>query len=219
MPIPHRNTIECRGLGPVLGGSPRQTLCAIHSQGGFKVGFDPSSTLRSAHRNIPSANKHPDIISEYIAKEIKAGRILGPFASHDLESPVQISWFGVIPKGHVPGKWRLILDLSHPDRASVNDGILPEHCSLRYLKIKEVAQALLQLGPGTEMAKIDIQNAYCIIPVAPADRHLLGMSWKGQTYVDSVLLFDLRSVPIIFNAAADALLWIGSMVFESFSTI
>ena len=35
------------------------------------------------------------------------------------------------------------------------------------------------MGPGTLLAEVDIKSAYCIIPVHPADRHLLGMSWKG----------------------------------------
>ena len=38
---------------------------------------------------------------------------------------------------------------------------------------------LNKMGPGTLLAEVDIKSAYCIIPVHPADRHLLGMSWKG----------------------------------------
>ena len=131
-----------------------------------------------------------------------------PFSLNDIEPPVQINRFGVIPKGHTPGKWRLILDLCFPEGESVNDGISPDDCSLRYLKIEEVAQALLKAGPITEMAKIDIQSAYRIVPVHPADRHLLGMSWQDKVYVDAVLPFGLRSAPVIFNTLADALLWI-----------
>ena len=175
---------------------------------GFRIGFDTRSRIRPASKNIPSADQHPEVISAYIDKEKAAGTLLGPFAVDDLEPPVQISRFGVIPKGHTQGKWRLILDLSHPEGASVNDGISPDHCSIKYLKIEEVAQALLRSGPRTAMAKIDIQSAYRIVPVAPADRHLLGMCWQGQVYVDAVLPFGLRSAPIIFNALADALLWI-----------
>ena len=175
---------------------------------GFRIGFRHTSPLQSAKRNIPSADEHPEIISDYIDKECSLGRILGPFSPNDIEPPVQVSRFGVIPKGHTPGKWRLILDLSSPEGESVNDGIAPDDCSLRYLKIKEVATAVLKSGPRTEMAKIDIQNAYRIVPVHPADRYLLGMSWEGGIYVDAVLPFGLRSAPIIFNALADALLWI-----------
>ena len=41
--------------------------------------------------------------------------------------PIHASSFGVIPKRHQPGKWRLILDLSRPRGSSVNDGISREH--------------------------------------------------------------------------------------------
>ena len=50
---------------------------------------------------------------------------------------------------------------------------------LEYAKISDVVTELNQMGPGTLLAKIDIKSAYCIILVHPADRHLLGMSWKG----------------------------------------
>ena len=37
---------------------------------------------------------------------------------------VHVSPFGVIPKKNKPNKWGLILDLSAPAGASVNDGIV-----------------------------------------------------------------------------------------------
>lgn len=58
------------------------------------------------------------------------------------------------------------------------------------------------------LAKMDVESAFRIIPVHPADHHLLGMEWGGQLYIDTSLPFGLRSAPKIFNAAADALQWI-----------
>ena len=75
--------------------------------------------------------------------------------------------------------WRLIVDLSAPDTLSVNHGISPELCSLEYTKIGDVVTELNKMGAGTLLAKIDIKSAYRIIPVHLADRHQLGMSWKG----------------------------------------
>ena len=94
------------------------------------------------------------------------------------------------------------------DTLSVNDGISPALCSLEYTKISDVVTELNKMGPGTLLAKIDVKSAYRIIPVHPADRHLLGMSWKGGIYVDTALPFGLRSAPKIFNAVADTLEWI-----------
>lgn len=44
--------------------------------------------------------------------------------------------------------------------------------------------------------------------VHPEDRLLLGMKWRGELLVDGALPFGLRSVPKLFTAIADALLWI-----------
>jgi hypothetical protein len=48
---------------------------------------------------------------------------------------------GVIPKGHTPGRWRLITDLSYPEGNSVNDGIQAKWCSLKYTSTEGVAKA------------------------------------------------------------------------------
>ena len=57
------------------------------------------------------------------------------------------------------------------------------------------------------LAKVDIEAAYRLVPVHPDDRLLQAMSWEGQTYVDPMLPFGLRSAPKIFIAIADALNW------------
>ena len=113
--------------------------------------------------------------------------------------------FGVIPKKHKPGKWRLILDLSSPTGLSVNDGIDKDHCSLSYTSIDDVVKCIISQGRGAMLAKIDIKQAYRNVPVHPEDRPLLGMAWNGKVYLDKVLPFGLRSAPIIFSAIADAL--------------
>ena len=66
----------------------------------------------------------------------------------------------------------------------------------------------MELGKGTLLAKIDIKSAYRVVPVHPEDRPLLGMKFQGRTYADATLPFGVRSAPKIFNAVADALLWI-----------
>ena len=121
---------------------------------------------------------------------------------------LHFSPFGVIPKGHQTGKWRLIVDLSSPHGRSVNDGIDSELCTLSYMRVYDVAKTILALGRGALMAKVDIRNAYRLMPVHPDDRLLLGMEWQGQAYVDTALPFGLRSAPKIFTALADLLEWI-----------
>ena len=176
-------------------------------QQGFHIGYKRGGMLQVTKRNMLSAVEHPEVVKKYLQEECQMGRVLGPFNPEEVPG-IQISKFGVIPKSNQPGKWRLILDLSSPKEASVNDGIQKELCSLQYVKIDEVVEAIAGLWGGTELAKIDIKSAYRIVPVHPEDRPLLGMRWQGKIYVDATLPFGLRSAPKIFNALADAAQWI-----------
>lgn len=175
---------------------------------GFRLGFNYAEcTPVSAKSNMQSATGRPVVIDNYLAKEVGLGRVVGPLIQ-DQFPEVHVSRFGLVPKNHQPDKWRLIVDLSHPAGASVNDGIDPELCSLQYTSVAEAVQQVLALGPGAQMAKFDVESAYRNIPVHPEDRRLLGMSWKEQLYVDTALPFGLRSAPKIFSSVADALQWI-----------
>jgi len=133
--------------------------------------------------------------------------LLGPLTQKDMKG-VQVSPFGVIPKNHQPGKRRLILDLSSPRGGSMNEGISSQLCSLSYIAVDDVAEIAMQLGQGAKLAKLDLTKAYRMAPVLPEDRHLLGMKWQDQLYLDSALPFGLRSAPKLSNAVADALEWV-----------
>ena len=66
----------------------------------------------------------------------------------------------MIPKANQPLKWRLILDLSYPNGASINDGIDLELCSLQYITVDTVVGDILGLGTGALLVKFDIEHAY-----------------------------------------------------------
>ena len=120
---------------------------------------------------------------------------------------LHINRFGLIPKGHDSGKFRIITDLTFPHGASVNEGVCSDLVSLSYIAVDDVAEIVQRLGGESLLAKMDIEAAYRLIPVHSQDRVLQGMEWDGKIYVDSCLPFGLRSAPKIFNAVADALCW------------
>ena len=62
----------------------------------------------------------------------------------------------------------MICDLSSPYGGSVNDGISPELCSLRYAKVEDAVNVIRQLGRVTQLVKLDIKDGYRIVPVHPA---------------------------------------------------
>ena len=102
----------------------------------------------------------------------------------------------------------LIVDLSHPKHKSVNDGIPKKLCSMFYITIDNAVHKIIEFGPGTELAKIDVKDAFHLIPVSPLDHHLLTMEWRGGIFIDTCLPFGLHSAPKLFNLMADFLEWI-----------
>ena len=143
---------------------------------GFPIVVDPIASFVSAHRNMSSAAENPQVIEDYLTKEVAAGNIFGPFSPSALPE-VHINRFGVIPKKYQPGKWQLITDLSYPEGSSVNDAIDPSLCSLTYTSVDVVAATAAALGKGALLAKIDVKSAYRLVPVYPGQRKWLGMQW------------------------------------------
>ena len=124
---------------------PNKHLVHFMLQGicnGFRIGFtNAPSALKAARFNSEGAQEHPEVVSDYLLAEISLGRIAGPFPPQAVPQ-VHISRFGVIPKGQT-GKWRLIVDLSHPKGHSVNDGISKPLCSLKYITIDDAIKEIV----------------------------------------------------------------------------
>lgn len=189
---------------------PDQDMANFFMQGltnGFRIGYRyGNGHLKSATKNMASAILHPKVVEEYIANEVSLSRVAGPYRKHMIKGG-QISRFGVIPKHNKMDAWRLIVDMSHPEGKSVNDGITKSLCSLQYVTIEDAINQVLKLGQGSLLAKVDIKSAFRLLPVHPADRHLLQMAWDDSIYVDTCLPFGMRSAPKLFNVAADLLQW------------
>ena len=90
-----------------------------------------------------SAVEHALVVRDYLAKECVEGRMLGSFEVNQFPQ-AQISKFGVIPKGST-GKWCLIVDLSSPERFSVNEGFNPDWCPMSYVTVENAAEIITGL--------------------------------------------------------------------------
>ena len=156
---------------------------------GFHIGFDHRCRLRCNGRNHPSATEHPLIVQQHIEVERARGSLVGPLPPF-LAATVHLSPLGLVPKPH-SDKWRLIVNLSSPEGYSVNDGICPDLTSVVYASVDNAVEIIRHLGLGTELVKIDLKDAYRVIPVHPQDHHLLGTQWCGDTFVDRSLPFGL----------------------------
>ena len=146
------------------------------------------------------------MIGDYIHSQVERGFMAGPFSPQTCTGIV-CSRMAVIPK-KTPGKWRVIVDLSHSGDRSVNHLIRRETTHVAYSSTGDAAHLMHFLGRNALMAKLDIKEAYRIVPIHPDNRRFLGVCWQGQVYVDCQLPFGLASAPVIFRALGEALEWI-----------
>ena len=125
---------------------------------------------------MPSARLHHWVIAKCLETERKLGRMLGPFVPDLIDHRVvQANRIAVIPKGQT-GKWRLITDRS-----------------LSYTTVERVAQRAMWLGRRAQMAKVDIESAYRLIPVHTQDHPLFRIVWEGITFIDPMLHCAIRA--------------------------
>lgn len=105
---------------------------------------------------------------------------MGPF-SHPPMPNIHISPIGLVPKSS--GGWRMITHLSYPPSQGINFFIDPSTCSVKYTAFDTVVDMIAMLGPSAELGKVDIKNAFRLLPIYPGDFDLLGFKFK-----ESILL-------------------------------
>ena len=155
--------------------------------------------------NLASTSRQPEVIDAALLKECEVGRILGPFQTSPLPN-FRASGLGLVPKHD--GGWRVIYHLSVPVPHSINDYMDPDSYSLTYRTIDDTYSIINKLGSNALLSKIDLKDAFRLIPVCPEDWNLLGIQWRQYFYVDTCLPFGLRSAPFLFNRLLDAIHWV-----------
>lgn len=173
---------------------------------GASVGFSGTGKSQIC-KNLRSALDYSDFVSQKLQDSISKQHVHGPFPSPPLPDFV-CSPLGTVTRPRNPSKRRVINHLSWPRMKSVNDGIPDSEGKIKYEMFEEAVRALVNLGPGSLLAKLDLKDAFHHIPVRAADWHLLGFKWNNAFYYAVVLSFGLKSAPYIFNLFAEALHWI-----------
>ena len=138
--------IKIEELEAALEGYPNREAAEILLRGfteGFQLGFSGERVAMEAS-NLHSALAFPAVLSKKLDKELKLGRIAGPFKDPPLHN-LRVSPLGLVPKS-TPGKFRLIHHLSWPDQSSVNDGIEPSLCKVRYTSFDEAVKRIAGFG-------------------------------------------------------------------------
>ena len=168
---------------------------------GFKLGIDNALVLKSSKGS--HGNRE---LWQCMTKEIELGRIFGPFCEPPLPN-LHVSPVQAIPK-KTPGKYRLIHNLSAPHGSSVNEAIPNEVKSVTFCKISEVVDFLLQhKDEQIFMSKVDLKDAFRIVPINKTDWGYLGMKIDNFYFVDTVLPMGCGTSCAIFQSITNALCW------------
>lgn len=190
------------------------TCCDRVIQGftlGFSIRYDgPKQSFELL--NHKSAVDQEDILLQMITKEMLINRVAGPFDYPPFPNFV-CSPLGLVPKKE-QGKYRVIHDLSRPKLCSVNSYIPHCYATVKYETFDQVVRLVLQYGHGALIAKADILEAFRIIPISPADYHLLGFKIGKSYYYDKVLPMGCRSSCQIFESFSSSLQWIIQHVYK-----
>lgn len=141
---------------------------------------------------------------EKICNEVTAGRMSGPYLLPPMPN-LHVSPIGVVPKAD--GGWRMITHLSYPPSFSINEQIDPQFTTVTYTSFDTVVQTISKLGPMALLAKVDIKNAFRLLPIYPGDFELLGIYINGAYYFDKCLPFGCSISCKIFETFSTFLEW------------
>lgn len=174
-------------------------------QEGFRIPFEGVRESRNS-KNLKSIFGLEEVVKQKIEKEIKEGRVAGPFSEPPLPN-LRISPLGIVPK-KVPGEYRLIHHLSYPHGDSVNDGIRDELASVHYASFDDAVAMVASCGKSALMGKCDIKSAFRLLPIHPDDFNLLGFSFQGSIYVDMALPMGCSISCAAFEKFSTFLEWV-----------
>jgi hypothetical protein len=183
---------------------------AAYIIGGFKSGFSlgliEEPRLKAYSKLLPAKPS----LAVKVDDEVVKGRIVGPFSRPPI-ADLMISPACTIPKPN-SDKVRMIFNLSHPPGHSVNDNIKEESRSVRYCSVAEVARWLLHNDPEGDMflAKVDLTDAYRMVPVKKEEWRFLGMRVGADIYIDRCLPMGAASSCQIFQRISDGIAWMAT---------
>ena len=173
---------------------------------GFKLGLKPNPHLRAS--NKASGRQHQSVLLEKLQAELDLGRIIGPFNKPPIPE-MMISPMYCIPKPN-SSKWRMIFNLSAPNGTSVNDNIPDFNRVVTYCDIKSVVTHILSLSSTDDIffAKLDLSDAYRMVPMAKSEWKYLGMKVGKHFFVDCRLPMGAGSSCQVFQRISDMLKWL-----------
>ena len=145
-------------------------------------------------------------VDKKVKNELLKGRIEGPFSSSPLNN-LKISPLAIIPKRQ-QNSFRLIHDLSFPRGNSVNSHIPTEFSKVTYETLDHIVALVQKFGKDSLISKVDIEDAFRIMPIHPKDYNLLGFMFREKIYYDKCLPMGCSTSCQTFEKFSQAIQWL-----------
>ena len=109
----------------------------------------------------------------------------------------------------------VILDLSYPKGASLNDQVDrnlfdASAFTLRLPSVDDIVKEINKHADNVTLSKIDLARAFCNLRVDPADAMKLGIKWQDDVYIDAAVAFGWVHGSAAFQCVSDVVTFIAA---------
>ena len=147
-------------------------------------------------KNAESVIRHGAVFTATLETWIKSGYVAGPF----MEPPTPEFRANSLMAVEQKDKVRPVLNMSYPKGGSFNCNI--DKDVMRKVKMSSASQfgqSLLKAGRGAYMSKMDMKDAYKMVPARTEDFRLQGFQWLGAFFCDTQQIFGAATAVANFD--------------------
>ena len=177
---------------------PRVSLRGQRIQGDPPLPQLPGLTCK----NASSAIRNGEMMTDTIANWVNSKYVAGPFPC----PPLPDFRVNMLMAKEEKLKVRPILNLSALEGGSFNDAI--DSTLILKLNMSTAAmfgQKLYHAGKGAKFAKIDLSNAYKLVPVNETEWRCFGFKWLGSFFYETNTVFGNAKAPADFDPLAETI--------------
>jgi hypothetical protein len=153
--------------------------------------------------NAASAEEHAEKITAALRDWVSDGVVAGPFTNPPVKDFRANCLMAVARRDKV----RPVVHLSSPEGESFNDNVDKDLVmKVRMSSAAQFGQSVRAAGRHSRMSKLDMKDAYKLVPANPRDYRLQGVEWKGRLFVDTQQIFGAATAAANFDMLAGTVL-------------
>ena len=150
-------------------------------------------------KNSASITKCGAAFTETLEQWIEDGYVAGPFMEPPLAGFRANSLMAVEQKDKI----RLVINMSHPKGRSFNNNVDKQVVGKATMSsARQFGQAVKAAGRGAIMSKMDMKDAYKLVPARCQDYRLQGFYWHGAYVIETQQIFGANTAVENFDIEA-----------------